>query len=719
MKQVVQSARTGKTDVREVPAPDVADGHLLVRTRASLISAGTERLIVDFAKKNLVSKARARPDLVKKVMDKARRDGIAETLRSVFARLDEPLPLGYSAAGIVEAVGGGLEGRFRVGQRVAMAGAGIANHAEVNLVPGNLAAPVPDDVNDEEACFGTVAAIALHGVRNLDLAYGDWAAVVGCGLVGQLAIQFLDLAGIRVVALDYAADRLELARYGGAEIVWNLGDGDPAQGVFEATGGRGCDGVLIAASTDSNEPFMTAAALARDRATVSLVGLTGTEIPYREFMQKELSVTVSRSYGPGRYDDDFEQRGMKYPVGFVRWTESRNLEHALHVMSRQKDHRLAVEQLITHRYDIGEAEKAYGLIMGGGEPHLGVVITYPRDETEARPKLRVPVSVSAAPSRGSEGQCVLGMIGAGNFARVGIMPRLKNLSGCRLKTLVSARGLTAEDSADKFGFEQADAVDTAVLDDPEINAVVIATRHAEHAALTAAALKAGKCVYVEKPMALTREELETISRARLRSSGFYTIGFNRRFAPMTEKAQAFAAVEAGPKFVVMRISGGAVPADHWVNAPEEGGGRVLGELCHFVDLARAIVGAPVASVHAVAAKVNQGGCDDVTATLHFEDGSLATIAYTALGDGNRTKERIEVHAGGRTVEIEDFRKYTGPDGKTDTASQDKGHTAALKAFADAAASGGPAPVDETELFETSLASIAVVEALRTGAAIRL
>ena len=723
MKQVIQSAKTGKLAVKEVPEPKVRAGHLLVRTRASLISAGTERLVVGFAKKNLAAKAKARPDLVRKVMDKARRDGISATIRAVAARLDEPLPLGYSASGVVAAVGQGLEGKFRAGQRVAIAGAGLANHAEYNVVPENLAAPVPDDVNDEEACFGTVAAIALHGVRNLGVEIGDTAAVIGVGLIGQLAVQLLDLSGIRVVALDYDASRLDLARFGRAELIWDLGDGDPVPAIRSLTNGLGCDGVLITAATETSEPFETAAAIARDRARISLVGLTGTKIPYRDFMAKELSVVVSRSYGPGRYDHDFEDRGMKYPEGFVRWTETRNLAEAVRRMSRARDHRLAVEHMITHSFDLDEAEKAYAMIVDNAEPHLGVVLRYPKEAAAKSPRLKIPAHVSPGDAEGP-GECVLGAIGGGSFARTILFPELKRLSGCRLHTIATQRGASAEHSREKFGFAEAAADEAAVLDNPEINAVLIATPHSSHADLVARALAAGKHVLVEKPLALDRDGLNAIVKARRRGDAFFQVGFNRRYAPLAVKARDRLIAAGGNRFVVIRVNAGPVEPDAWFNAPEEGGGRVLGEACHFVDLARFLVGAPIIAVHAGAARVDHGVCDDLAITLNFADGGLATIAYTALGDTAYSKERVECYAGGVVITIDDFRGMTVAAGGKVTrprksTRQDKGHAAQLKAFVDAVSSSTGAPVDEAELLETSLATIAVLESLRSGETIHL
>jgi predicted dehydrogenase/threonine dehydrogenase-like Zn-dependent dehydrogenase len=720
MKQVVQNGRSNGLVLREVPVPTVQAGHLLVRTRASLISAGTERMALRYAQKSLAGKARARPELLRKVMDKARRDGIKATIEAVMTHLDEPMPLGYSACGEIVAVGHGLEGRFVPGARVAIAGAGLANHAELNLVPENLAATVPDDVSDEQACFGTLGAIALHAVRNLGLQLGDIAAVIGVGLVGQLAARFLNLAGIRVIAFDYDPARLSLAADGGAEMIWNLADGDPAPALADFTAGHGCDGVLIAAATDSSEPFHLAAAIARDRARITLVGLTGTEIPYREFMQKELSLVVSRSYGPGRYDADYEERGMKYPPGYVPWTETRNLKETVRQMSRNRANFLDVESLITHRIPFGKAEQAYAMVTENTEPHLGVVLTYDETVGSDSPRLHLPLASSKAKSSGG---CILGVIGAGAFARAMLLPRLKGMKSCRLHTLVTKRSVSAGYSAESFGFEVAATGQDAVLENEDINAVLIATRHAGHAALTAAALAAGKNVLVEKPLALTREELNTVIEARNRSDAFFQVGFNRRFAPMATEVARHLQGRPSPRFVLMRINAGALPADSWQNAPEEGHGRILGELCHFVDLARFWIGAPINSVQAAAATVTQGACDDLTATLRFADGSLATIAYTAKGDSSFSKELFEAYAGGTVVTIDDFRKLTiVADGHTNTTNargQDKGHAAQLEAFVSAVAAGHPAPVAEEELIESSLATIAVLESLQTGESVRL
>ncbi|OFX10870.1 MAG: theronine dehydrogenase, partial [Alphaproteobacteria bacterium RIFOXYD12_FULL_60_8] len=597
--------------------------------------------------------------------------------------------------------------------------AGIANHAELNVVPLNLAVPVPDGVSDAEASFGTVAAIALHGVRNLDARLGETVALVGAGLVGLLACRFLALSGVRVVALDYDPSRLELAKTLGAELTWNLGAPDGLEAaVREATAGKGCDGVLICAATDSSDPLILSAELARDRARVVLVGKTGTEFPFAEFMKKEMSIVVSRSYGPGRYDKDYEERGHSYPVGFVRWTETENLAEALRLMAPGCAQRLDVAPLISHRFPFSEAEAAYALVTGHTEPHLGVVLEYPA-ETTATPKPAF-AAVSRMPGKG----CVLGVIGAGNFARTVLLPELKRLDGVSLRTLITQRGMTAEHGMNAFGFAHAGTDLDEVLNDPEINAVLIATRHGAHAELTARALASGKHVLVEKPLALDRDQLNSVIAARHGSKAFFTVGFNRRFAPMAMKMRAHLASRHGPKVLTLRVNAGAMPADSWINAADEGGGRILGEVCHFIDLARYLVGADIVSVQAQAAQASQGVCDDLTASISFADGSLASLVYTAQGDTAYSKERFEAFAGGSVITVDNFLEMTTAVGGTvrkEKASlgQDKGHRAELAAFVRAVQSGGPAPVDEAELIQTSLATIAVGESLRCGKRVEL
>ena len=720
MKQVIQNARGGKLRLKSVPAPQVQRNSVLVRTSASLISAGTERQMVDFAQSSLVSKARSRPDLVRKVLDKVQRDGAMATLKSVSARLDEPLPLGYSAAGIVTEVGLGLEGKFNVGQLVAIAGIGFANHAEFNSVPENLVVPVPADVSAVQASFTTLSSIALHAVRLAGPQLGDFVAVLGAGLVGQLVAQFARLSGARVIVLDYNSSRLELAKANGAEVVVLLGSGNPTEAVLDSTYGRGCDSVLIAAATASSEPFQTAAEIARDRATVCQVGITGTEFPYRLFMQKELNIIVSRSYGPGRYDRDFENKHMKYPAGYVRWTETDNLREAARLMSPSLKSRLDVESLITHRFPFGQAEDAYDLVMDGTEPHLGVVLEYGTAEQEADDSLCITLS-DAKPI--AKTQVVIGAIGAGNFGKTTILPALKSDPRVQLHTIVTKRGVSSEGTGAKLGFSRASTDINDILENADISSVVVTTPHSSHADLVIQALMAGKNVFVEKPLALTYEELQSVIEARNSTSAFFMVGFNRRFAPQVQEMRNFLKSRPGRSVISIRINAGQLPPESWQRDAEEGQGRILGELCHFVDLAMHLADSPVVSVAAQAAEAVRGMCEDVSVTMRFADGSLANIVYTTLGDTSFSKELIECYKGGAVCRIDNFRELViVASGKQVTKkksmAQDKGHNSQVKAFVDAVASGIP-PVDEQSLIDSSMVTLLVLKALRLGHPVEL
>ena len=713
MKQVIQNRRTGNLTLKDVPAPQVKPGQVLVRTRASLISAGTERMVMEFAQKNLIGKAKARPELVKKVFEKTRRDGIKATFQTVMARLDEPLPLGYSAAGEVTAIGAGLEGVYATGQRVAMAGAGVANHAEINAVPENLLAPIPENVSDEAASFATLGAISIHAVRNLNPSLGDVVAVIGCGLVGQLVVQFLSLSGVRVIALDYDANRLDLAHSKGAEMAFNLADSGLETSIREISSGKGCDGIIIAAATQTNEPFLTAAMIARDRARVVMVGLTGTSFPYSEFMKKELNILISRSYGPGRYDSDFENHGIKYPEGWVRWTERENLLETLRLLSANK---LDVEALISHRFSINEAESAYKVISGNQQEHLGVILNYPQNK-----KLLATTNFAQGPTKAHD--CIIGFIGAGNYARSVLLPILKNIKKVQLHTLVTQQGASAEQSQANYGFDFASTDPEAIFQSTAINTVMVATRHGSHADLTARALNAGKNVFCEKPLTLDWKGLNTVIKARTASeTAFFQIGFNRRFAPASIRLRDGLTRKMGPKIIQMRINVGNIDAQHWVHDPREGGGRLLGEACHFVDLARFLIGNTIVSVSCIAAKVTDGACDDAAIALQFADGSIADILYTARGNTNVSKERIEAHAEGASYLIEDFRSLTVNGDKSTIpwkGAQDKGIKDGLVTFVSSVTTENLPPVDEAELIETSAATIAVLDSLRTGERVHL
>ena len=691
-KQLVQNLKTGKVEMRNVPSPACGRGEVLVATRASLISAGTERMLMDFAGKSLVGKAKERPDLAKKVVAKMRRDGVAGTLKGVFLRLDEPMPLGYSAAGEVVAVGADLAAEFEVGDRVAVAGAGLANHAEFNAVPRNLAVKIPDGLGYEEACYATLGAIALHGVRNAGVTLGDRVLVVGLGLVGQLAAQLCAAAGARVAGLDFNPGRMELAKKGGAQ--W-VGTPDAIATAWQDfTGGRGFDSIILCAATDSDVPLEQAAEWARDRANVVLVGKVGTRFPYAAYMKKELNIRVSRSYGPGRYDPAYEQQGMSYPAGFVPHTERDNLAEVVRLAAAG----LVKPRLLTsHTFAFGQALKGYDLIRSG-KPSLGVVLAYPED-TGAEPTLKFKAAVK--PHKGRVG---VSFVGTGGFVRSVILPALAGIRGWSLQGVVSKGGLSAAHVAEKYRAAFAGTELDAVWVDAATQAVFIGTRHNAHAAQAVAALKAGKHVWVEKPLALTARDVDAVEKAHAKAGTVLMVGFNRRFSPALVPLKKQLEKVGGPKQILIRVNAGRLEGDSWQNG-KEGGGRLLGEAVHFTDLAYWLAGAAPDEV-----VVTRGdGQDNYTITLNFVDGSLATIVYSSEGDPASSKERVEVMAGGVSAVMDNYRRTTwSENGKTKTlyrqslmSGQQKGHAQALAAWLAAIKGDGSAPIAPDEIFTSS------------------
>lgn len=713
MKQVVQSFKTGELTVTDVPSPSLRPRGILVRTAASLVSAGTERMVVDFAEKNLLEKARARPDLVRQVVDKAHREGVITTIEAVRNRLDQPLALGYSSAGVVVAVGEDAPG-FQVGDRVACAGGGFASHAEQVSVPRNLAVAVPDSVSFEEAAFGTIGAIALQGIRQAEVTLGDNVAVIGLGLLGQLTVQLLKAAGCQVLGIDLNEARVALARELGADAtcvnVSALAVGDAI------TGGHGFDSVLITADTTSNDPVTLAGELARDRAIIVAVGAVGMEIPRKRYYEKELDFRLSRSYGPGRYDSAYEEKGNDYPYAYVRWTEQRNIASFISLIA---DGKVRVAPLITHRFPIDEAERAYDVITGKTrEPFLGVMLTYDLDrELPARIALKgSPATV--APTHPAQQVVRVGMLGAGNFVNATLLPAMKGVPGLELAGLVSGSGMTARASGDRFGFAWCANDAAALLDDPSINWLVIATRHNLHAGQAAAGLAAGKNVFVEKPLGLSREELLRVTRAQRASGRRLIVGFNRRFAPMVQQMQAFVAAHQRPLIATYRVNAGGIPRDHWLQDPSVGGGRIIGEACHFIDALQFLIGAPVTQVQATPVQTAQGPVDDeLIVTLSFEDGSVGTVIYAAGGDKAFGKERIEIIGDNRVAILDDFRAlelvHNGRrTRRTERLRPAKGHRAEWMAIVNAATTGAPSPVPLNEIVNTHLATFAVQESLR-------
>lgn len=708
MKQVIQSYRTGELKVADIPAPGVEPGSVLVLTSASLVSYGTEKMVMDLAKKSLIGKARDRPDLVKKAIQRIGRDGIAATVSAMRSKLDQPIPLGYSSVGTVVAVGDGVVG-IDVGARVACAGAKVANHAEVNLVPQNLCALVPGEVPDEVAAFVTVGAIALQGIRIAGVALGEVYAVIGLGLIGQITVQLVKAAGGRVLGIDLDPAKVELARRLGADGAV-LRSEDVAARAAALTAGRGVDGVLITAATPSNDPVQLAGEICRDRGRVVVVGAVGMDIPRRPYYDKELSFFLSRSYGPGRYDPLYEESGIDYPIGYVRWTEQRNMEAFLGQCAAG---RLDIGSLVSHRFPIEHAEEAYQLIASGADA-LGIILTYPARETPER-----SVALQGF-GQAVSGDLRISVIGAGGFASGVLVPALAKVANVRLDTIVSARGLSARHLADKFSFRSCSTNAAEALDGGHSSAVVIATRHNLHAEQVVAAFKAGKHVFVEKPLALTENELQRILVERERAGKLLLVGYNRRFSPLARELATFYAGRRSPLVMCYRVNAGPIPAESWIHDPAIGGGRIIGEVCHFIDLAAYLAGAPPVSVHCqgVAPGSAARNDDNILITVGYGDGSLCTIAYVASGDASAGKERLEVMGDASHAVLEDFRslelRRAGKRRVIRKLVQDKGHSAELLAFVEAIRAGGPPPIDLATLASVSRATFAAMDSLRDG-----
>jgi predicted dehydrogenase/threonine dehydrogenase-like Zn-dependent dehydrogenase len=732
MKQVIQNIGSGKLGLEVIPAPFAGRGHLVIANSASLISAGTEKMTQELAKKSLLGKARERPDQVRRVLEKIRNEGFFQTLEQVRGKLDEPMKMGYASAGVVLACGDGVQ-EYKPGDRVASNGP----HAEIVSVPVNLCARVPENVPFDHAAFTVLGAIAMQGFRLAKLQLGETAFVIGLGLVGQLAVGIMKAAGCRVLGTDPDAAKCELAYRMGADLAEpGLGPGK----VKELTGGAGADAVLIAASTKSNGPIETAANSVRKKGRIVLLGVVGLELDRRPLYATEAEFVVSCSYGPGRYDPQYEERGRDYPLPYVRWTEQRNMQAVLDLMAQG---RLNVEPLITHRFDIADAEKAYKLIETGSEPYVGILLKYPGIATNEPAGLAAGVSPretdgavhplsSAQRAENSvryrptnlHGKLGAGVIGAGNYARSTLLPNLVKTGAFHLVSVCDLDGLMAAHAAQRHGADSASSDASAVIRDPNVQAVFVLTRHDEHARLVIEAIRAGKHVFVEKPLALCVEELAEIEKT-LGEAGdkapMVTVGFNRRFSPSAIAVRnAFGSVQS-PITVSIRFNAGAIPAEHWTQDGEVGGGRIVGEACHAIDLATFLCNSPPVRVYAESI----GGAaappvtdDQAFLTLRHANGSISSIGYLAGGDKSFPKERVEVIGGGKVAVIDDFRSVTlvsGGKSKTRKAwSQDKGHRAELDAFAAALKSGGPPPIPWSDLRAVSLAAILAVRSLREG-----
>ena len=719
MKIVLQDYRSGELELVEVPcSTQVSRGHLLVKNLASLVSVGTEKSMISVAQKSLVGKALARPDWVKRVLDKIKTEGIREAYRQSMARLEMPMPLGYSSAGVVIEVGENVTG-FALGDRVACAGSGYASHAEVVSVPRNLCVKVPEGLAFEQASFVALGGIALEAVRMARPEVGHRVAVIGLGLLGQLAVQILKAGGCRVLGVDLVPDKLTLAQELGADVVVNGAIDDVAAAVRGFSDGHGADSVIVMASTESNQPVEQAAEMCRERGRIVATGLVGLNIPRNLFYEKEIEFVVSRAWGPGMYDVDYEQRDVKYPLPYVRWTAQRNMATFLDLVA---EGRVRVEPLITHRFPFERALDAYETIMTGRESFIGVVLQYGEDEPERVRRIDLsPPKRLATPKRDDIG---IGLIGAGLYARGTLLPALQQVKGVRCVGVATASGTSGRHVGDKFGFEYCTTDYQELLKDEKVQAVFILTRHGSHGRLAAEALRAKKAVFVEKPLALDEKDLSEVVRAWREGSGFLMVGFNRRFAPATRYVQERLRGGTGPLVVHCRCNAGYIPPDSWVHHPQEGGGRIVGEVCHFVDLIQSLAGGLPVEVFVALAGGSQAGLrDNIAVSLALDNGSAGSIVYVADGDKSFPREYVEVLGRGAVATIQNFKSASftqaGRTSRKRKLGVDRGHAGELEAFLHHLREGMPQPVPIREYVATTLATFAMEESITTGESVRV
>lgn len=678
MKQVVLNLKNGDLTVEEVPAPTLKNGGVLVRNHYSVISAGTESGLVGLAEKSLLGKARERPDLAKKVIDKAKRDGPISAFQQAMGRLEKREPMGYSSAGTVIAVSEDVT-EFRIGDRVACAGAGYANHADVVFVPKNLCIKTADNVSFKDAAFTTVGAIALQGVRNADVRVGENVVVVGLGLVGLITVQILKASGCRVFGVDLDESKVKLAKELGADVAVSRNSSGLEDSIFQFTRGIGADSTIIAAATKSNDPVGFAGKVTRERGKVVIVGLVGMDIPREDYYNKEIELRVSRSYGPGRYDRTYEEFGQDYPASYVRWTENRNMEAFADLLSMGN---LSMEKIITHEFPVEKAPEAYEII-NARKPYLGILLEYDVDkQIEDKVELKAPQPVKKVDMP------VVGVIGAGIFATSTLLPNLAKIKNIRLRGLAAASGISSESVAKQYGFEYCTSDHQKIMSDPDINCVIIATRNSLHAPLVIEALKNKNNVLVEKPLAINEEELRAIESVWKEHGGLLMVGFNRRYSELGMKLRDFFRNRSQPMVAIYRVNAESIPHDHWIYDPSEGSGRIITECCHFIDFLQYIIGSSPKEVFAKKIETTANSPEDsenVSITLSFEDGSVGTVIYTTHGDSSVSKEHAEFFADGMMGIITDFKQLElikgGKKTKIDKKLvMDKGHKSELEAF---------------------------------------
>lgn len=712
MKQILQNLKTGETILEDIPCPRLLPGHVLIRTHQTLVSAGTEKMLVDFGKANLIDKARQQPDKVKMVLDKVKTDGLVPTVETIRNKLDQALPMGYCNVGTVLDVGQGVN-QFKVGDRVASNG----KHAEVVCVPENLCIAIPESVTDEAAAFTVLGAIALQGIRLAKPTLGETVVVTGLGLIGLVTVQLLRAQGCRVIGIDLDSEKIELAKKLGAETV-DLSKGeDPITIAEQYSRGRGVDAVIITASAKSNDIVCQAAHMCRKRGRIILVGVVGLELSRADFYEKELSFQVSCSYGPGRYDPEYEEAGKDYPFAFVRWTEQRNFEAVLDMIA---DGKLKTEILVSHRFDLDKVVEAYDLV-GGKAPSLGIVLQFPGPVEKSDDELTSRTINLAKIDRklGQPVKASVGFIGSGNYATAVLIPAFVSAKA-QLLSVASNAGISSVHAGKKFNFASVTTDSQSIITDPNINTIVVTTRHNNHAQFVVDALNSGKHVFVEKPLALKRDELGGIisayEAASKEGSPLVMVGFNRRFSPQVQKIKQLLSGVSEPKSFIMTVNAGAIPADHWTQDKNVGGGRIIGEACHFIDLLRYLAGAEIVSVQVMMIGEGVGIRDDkVTFTLGFADGSFGTVHYLANGSKSFPKERLEVFCADRVLQLDNFRKLTGfgwPGfNKMNVSRQDKGQKSCVAAFIDAINNNSEPPISFVELIEVANATFDIVDIL--------
>ena len=715
MKQILQNLKTGDTELADVPCPSVSNGQLLIRTSYSLISAGTERMLIDFGKANLIEKARQQPDKVRMVIDKAKTDGLIPTIEAVMGKLEQPLPLGYCNVGKLLELGPGVTG-FALGERIVSNG----KHAEIVSIPTNLCARIPDSVSNEAATFTVIGAIALQGIRLAKPTLGECVVVIGLGLIGQIAVQLLRANGCRVMGIDFDPTKLELAKSFGAEVVDLSAGADPVKAAEYFSRGQGVDAVLVTAATKSSEPIHQAALMSRKRGRIVLVGVTGLNLSREDFFKKELTFQVSASYGPGRYDTFYEEKGHDYPIGFVRWTEQRNFEAILDMLA---DGRLNVEPLISHRFDLNDAVNAYSLV-ASQKFSMGILLKYSQEKNKSDQILKLK-TINLQNKKSTNNQdakdksASIAFIGSGNYATAVLIPAFKKAKA-HLFSVSSSGGSSAAYAAKKYDFEQITTDIEGLFAKSNIDAFVIATRHNSHASYVLKALQHEKSVFVEKPLCLTLKELAEIEKVLELSNlntkrPYLMVGFNRRFSPHIQKIKSLLSAITAPKSFVLTINAGAIPSDHWTQDIQVGGGRIIGEGCHFIDLLRFLAGSKILKYSCLA--MDSSAKDTITLQLKFEDGSIGTIHYFSNGTKAFPKERLEIFAAGRILQLDNFIKlkaFGWPGFKSmNLWRQDKGQRRCVEAFINAIQTSGDDPIPLDEIIEVARVTIELAEQVKS------